>query len=281
MKDILDIIVLSLVQGVTEFLPVSSSGHLVLFEQVFKLQPEGLDEHLINVVLHFGTMMATILVFKEELLDILKAVFSKRILKIRSFRDIQEDNSLWLVLIILIGTIPTGLIGILFRDQFKQLESSILAVSLALIVTGFILFSIRFVKPPSKEDYKNITLWDSILIGSVQGIAVTPGISRSGITITAGLWRNIQRDKIGHYSFLLSLPAIFGATLLELGKVDLSQLQILPLLTGSIVSFISGYFALKWLLKFVNKGKLQYFSYYCWGIGFLSLVIYYLKSVKG
>ncbi len=280
MKDIIDIILLSLVQGATEFLPVSSSGHLVLFEQIFKLQPEGLNEHLISVVLHFGTMMATILVFKEELLDILKALFSKRILKIRSFKSIQEDNSLWLVLIILIGTIPTGLIGIVFRDQFKQLESSILAVSLALIITGFILFSIRFVSPPSKENYKNITLWDSIIIGTVQGIAVTPGISRSGITITAGLWRNIRRDKIGHYSFLLSLPAIFGATLLELGKVDLSQLQILPLSIGFIVSFISGYFALKWLLKFVNKGKLQYFSYYCWGIGLLSLVIYYIKSVQ-
>ncbi len=281
MKDILDVIILSLVQGATEFLPVSSSGHLVLFEQVFKFQPEGLDEHLINVILHFGTMMATILVFKEELIDILKAIFSKRILKIRSLKSIQEDNSLWLVLIILIGTIPTGLIGIFFLDQFKELEGSILAVSLALIITGVILFSIRFVKLPSKEDYNRITLWDSIIIGTVQGLAITPGISRSGITITAGLWRHIQRDKIGHYSFLLSLPAIFGATLLELGKINLSQLKVLPLLIGFIVSFITGYIALKWLLKFVNQGKLQYFSYYCWAIGLVSLMIYYLKSVNG
>ncbi|HEO64794.1 MAG TPA: undecaprenyl-diphosphate phosphatase [Spirochaetes bacterium] len=280
MKDLFDVIILSLVQGATEFLPVSSSGHLVLFEQIFKFQPEGLDEHLINVVLHFGTMMATILVFKEELMDILKAIFSKRILKIKSLKSIQEDNSLWLVLIILIGTIPTGLIGLFFRDQFKELEGSILAVSLALIITGLILFSIRFIKPPSKEDYKDITLWDSLIIGTVQGLAITPGISRSGITISAGLWRNIRRDKIGHYSFLLSLPAIFGATLLELGHVNLSQLKILPLLIGFIVSFITGYIALKWLLKFVNQGKLQYFSYYCWAIGLVSLVIYSLKSVN-
>lgn len=213
MPAILAMILLAIIQGLTEFLPVSSSGHLIFFENVFheSFNFKGLDAHLVNVILHSGTMTATFVIFWREILDIFKAVFSKRVLSITNYSKLKQDNDLWLAFIIIIGTIPTGLIGIFFRDEFKSLDSNLFFVGLAFIVTGFIIFSTRFVKKSHKNEYNEITILDSIILGFVQGLAITPGISRSGITISTGLWKGIDRKKIGHFSFLLSLPAITGA----------------------------------------------------------------------
>lgn len=273
MNDIFDAFILSIVQGLTEFLPISSSGHLVLFEKNPWYPFGSTDNHLMNVILHFGTMVATVVVFREDLIAIVRKLFSRQVLQIRSVESLKKNNILWLTFIILIGTIPTGIIGLLFRDFFKSLESRLFIISIAFLLTGTILLTTRFFKNESKDEYNKITIWDTLLIGLSQGIAITPGISRSGITISTGLWLGIRRDKIGRYSFLLSLPAIFAATLLELGKVNINTIQITPLLTGFFISFVTGYVALKVLLKFVNQGKLHYFSYYCWAVGVFSLVI--------
>ncbi len=271
MDSIFNAIILAIIQGLTEFLPVSSSGHLVIFQQLFHFNAE--DNILMNVILHLGTMVATLIVFKEELLDIVRAFFSKRLLNIRSIQDIKQDNSLWLVFIIILGTIPTVLIGFLFKDTFESLTKSLFAVSIALLVTGTILFSTKFVNKSKKEEYNKITIWDTLIIGFFQGIAIIPGISRSGFTISTGLWLGIRRDKIGRYSFLLSLPAIFGANLLKMAKTDFSHFSPAPYIVGFFISFLTGYFALKFFLSFVNKGKLQYFSFYCWAIGLLALIV--------
>jgi len=285
MNEILNSIFLSIVQGLTEFLPISSSGHLVLFEQN-PWHPLKADNNLLmNVVLHFGTMIATIVVFRYDIWSVLKAVFSKRILEIRSMEDIRKDSNLWLLFVILIGTIPTGLIGLSFKGFFESLMEKreyFWVVAVSFMITGFILFSTRFIKSrlknyEAKSEYNNISIVDSLIIGIVQGIAITPGISRSGTTISAGLWCNIKRDKVGHFSFLLSLPAIFGATILEVAKVikinNFNNINYLALVVGFILSFVTGYIALKILLSFINRGKLHNFSYYCWFIGIISIVI--------
>lgn len=275
MPVIIAMILLAIIQGLTEFLPVSSSGHLVFFENVFheSFQFKGLDPHLVNVILHFGTMTATIVIFWREILEIFKAVFSKRLFKVANYSELKQDNDLWLAFIIIVGTIPTGLLGIFFRDEFKLLESNLFLVGFAFITTGFIIFSTKFVKKSNKDEYNQITIIDSLILGFVQGLAITPGISRSGITISTGLWKGIDRKKIGHFSFLLSLPAIAGATLLETLKIESTDINYTLLIIGFIVSFASGYIALKWLLMFVNKGKLHMFTFYCWLIGILSLIL--------
>ncbi len=273
MIEVFNAIILSIIQGLTEFLPISSSGHLVVAQKVFDFNFK--DNQLMNVVLHLGTTFAIIIVFKDELLDMSKAVLSKRIFHLFNIKVIREDRSLWLIFMIIIGTIPTVIIGLLFRDLFNLMYGSLLFVSFAFLVTGFILFSTRFVKEHNKDDYNNISILDTIIIGFLQGIAITPGISRSGITISGGLWRKIKRDKIGRYSFLLSLPAIFGANIIKFKDANISDLEWMPLIVGFIVSFIVGYWALKVFLNFVNRGKLHNFSYYCWTIGIISLITYY------
>jgi undecaprenyl-diphosphatase len=273
MIEVFNAVILGIIQGLTEFLPISSSGHLVIAQKIFSIDFQ--DNHLMNVVLHLGTVVAIIIVFKEELIDIFKTVFSKRIFYLFNIRVVREDQSLWLILIIVIGTIPAAIIGLFFRDSFILMSGSLVFVSFAFLVTGFILFSTRFIKGHTKDNYNNITMLDTIIIGFLQGIAITPGISRSGITISGGLWRSIKRNKIGRYSFLLSLPAILGANIIEFKRANIIGLEWMPLLVGFVVSFIFGYWALKVFLSFVNRGQLHNFSYYCWAIGIISLISYY------
>jgi len=228
---------------------------------------------MINVVLHFGTMLATIVVFKAEIWNIFKELFSGSLLKVRSVQDLRNNSNLWLIVLICLGSIPTALIGLLFRDFFKTFGDNLLFVAIAFAVTGAILFSTRYIRKETKKDYSDITVWDSLFIGFIQGIAITPGISRSGITISGGLWRSINRAKMGHFSFLLSLPAIFGATVLELSYVSFGDFLNMPVLLGFLLAFAVGYISLKVLLGFVNRGKLQYFSYYCWFIAMVTVMI--------
>jgi undecaprenyl-diphosphatase len=247
--DLLQAVLLGIVQGIAEWLPISSSGHLVLVQEFFRLDVPV----LFDVILHLGTLLVVLLVFWKDLLAIIKSLLALR-----------WDEYTKLALFILIASIPAALIGYLFRDFFASLFSNTFAVGFAFLATGTILFLTRYAREKHSINWKN-----SLVIGFAQAIAIIPGISRSGSTISAGLLLGVKREKIARFSFLLSVPAVLGAAVLE--SKDFAKIEVLPALVGTLVSVVIGYFALKYLLKLVEKGKLYYFSWYCWGLGFAVL----------
>jgi len=254
MLTLLQVIILGIVQGITEWLPISSSGHLVIFQQLFGLQvPVFFD-----VLLHLGTLAVIFVFFWKDILKLLKALVR---------RDFNSEYGRLLIFIV-IGSVPTALIGILFHEILVSFFSNLLVVGIALISTGTLLLLCE-----DRENDKKLTLKDSLLIGLAQGLAIIPGISRSGATIGTGLLRGINREKVTRFSFLLSIPAIIGAGIFESRNVDWSTVEWFPVIVGVVVSGIFGYFSLKLLLKFVQERKLRWFSWYCWVIG-VGLIIW-------
>ena len=250
-------ILLGLIQGLTEFLPVSSSGHLVLTEHL--LGKHNADM-LYELLLHIGTLFAVILVFRKEI----KALFSG-LLKTQS-SAIRE------ALLIITTCIPTGIIGILFEDKVEALSNYPLAIGSLLVFMGIVLFMTKWLKPQEKT----LSFKMAFLIGIVQGIAIIPGISRSGSTIAFCLALGISRKKAGQFSFLISIPVIGGAALLKLIKTaGTSNLNIeLTTLLSILVAFLSGWISLVYLLKFVEKGKLYQFAYYLVPVGLITLFLF-------
>jgi len=253
MVSIIAAIFLGIVQGITEWLPISSSGHLVIFQQFFGLSVP----LLFDIFLHLGTLLVILLVFYEDVFGMLKALFRL---------DFKSESGKLLKFII-IGSIPTAIIGLVFNDSFESLFSNIRAVSVALIVTGILLYSSKFFYGNKILGYKS-----SFLIGLVQGISIIPGISRSGSTISTGMMFGIEREKVAKYSFLLSVPAIIGASILEFDAAVFSA-NLLPIVFGTISSVIVGYFSLKWLMNIIIKKKFNLFCYYCFILG-LTLFIF-------
>ncbi len=256
MLTLLQAIVLGIVQGITEWLPVSSSGHLVIFQQFFGLQvPVFFD-----VLLHLGTLTVIFVVFWKDIIKLLKALVR---------RDFNSEYGR-LLISIAIGSIPTALIGIIFHEILVSFFSNLLVVGIALITTGTVLFFCE-----RGEDDKELTLKDSLLIGLAQGLAIIPGISRSGTTIGTGLLRGVDREKITRFSFLLSIPAVIGAGVFEARNVAWSGVEWLPVIVGVLVSGVVGYFSLKLLLRFVKERRLRCFSWYCWAVGVI-LILFHL-----
>jgi undecaprenyl-diphosphatase len=246
------------VQGLTEFIPVSSSGHLVFFQSLFGLEEPQL---FFDVMLHLGTLLAVILFFREDIRKII--VETVETLKKRERGREQTRLLLW----ILLATIPTGVMGILFKDWFESLFSKPRTVGFMIMITGVVLWLTRRMKPPGRT-LERMGWLDSILIGIAQGIAIIPGISRSGSTISAGLFCGLDRELCGKFSFLLSAPAILGATLLELRKVN-SVGELSPILIGAAVAFVVGILSLKFMMNMIKMGRVSNFSYYCWAVGIL------------
>ena len=266
-------IVLGTVQGLTEFLPVSSSGHLVLFQNLFGLKE---PELLFDICLHVGTLSAVIIVFYREILDILKALFQfpVRMKTAGGFTRLCEtDASIRMALLIVVGSIPTAVIGLLFKKITDQLFGSITIVGVMLLVTGTILWFTRNIRGDGRPISKT-TLKDALLIGIIQGLAILPGISRSGSTISTALFLGIDRKVAGRYSFLLSIPAIIGALLLGLDSPELhTAIPMGTIIVGSVVSALVGWFALVILLRVVDRGQLHRFAPYCWLVGVVTLVL--------
>jgi undecaprenyl-diphosphatase len=268
--DLLSSIILGIVQGLTEFFPISSSGHLVLFQYLFGMKE---PEILLDVSLHFGTLLAILLVFKDELSAILigsvKGFIS--LLSNGRFEGAFKDETKWILLIV-IGNIPSGVAGICFRDFLDPLFGSIRFVGIALLFTGFLLW---FTKGRSvkKTEISEISYGNALLIGISQAIAIAPGISRSGATISMGLLLGLERDLSARFSFFLSIPAIAGAMALEILSSRDTAGNYLYLITGVILSALTGYLALKFLIKVVRKGDLYLFSPYVWSVGILILII--------
>lgn len=249
--NIIQALILGIIQGITEWLPISSSGHLVLAQQYF-----GLDVPLaFDVILHLGTLLVVFIVFWKDILEIAKSSLKFR-----------WDENTKLLLFIIIGTIPIALVGFFFRDFIKSLFESVLAVGIALLVTGTVLFLTKFTKDKTKLNW-----WKALIVGIAQAFALIPGISRSGSTISAGLYLGIKREKIAKFSFLMFIPAMIGATILEIGEIV--NVELMPTIVGTLTSIIVGYISLKWLLKIIQKGKFHYFSYYCWILGIITIII--------
>jgi undecaprenyl-diphosphatase len=270
--NIFQAIILGIVQGLTEFLPVSSSGHLVLLQQLFGLKEA---ELFFDISVHMGTLVAVFIFFRKDIYDVILSVlrYVKMIFKTGSFSTGNEDPDLRLALLIITGSIPTALIGLLFHKIADRLFSSALIAGLMLILTGIVLFLTRFVKTPEK-DISMFSIRDSFIIGISQGLAIMPGLSRSGTTIATGLFMGLKHETAARYSFLLSIPAILGASLLSFADLaEKAPVSVGISATGAFAAFVTGYFALSFLFYIVRRGRLHYFSPYCVIIGIFSLII--------
>lgn len=247
-------ITLGTVQGLTEFLPISSSGHLVLAEKILGVKPKGLG---LEILAHLGTWLAVILYFRRRIWEIISAFVSPQ-------KGSKEDRSL--ILFLILGSIPAGILGLLLRSSIEKIFHSPYLVCLMLLVTGVIIFSTK----SSQQSGVGLSPLNSLLIGIAQALAILPGISRSGITISCGLLRGIEGESAAEFSFLLAIISILGANLSELK--GLSQTPPSYLL-AAVFSLGSGYLAIAFLLRMIKKGRLWRFSYYCWGVGILGLII--------
>ncbi len=272
--DPIEAIILGIIQGLTEFLPVSSSGHLVLFQQLFGLKEA---ELFFDICVHLGTLMAVIVVFHREIQNIIAALLrlfplagpQKTILQ-----QVESDPELKMALLIVIGSIPTAVLGLMFQSIADRLFSSSFFTGLMLMLTGLLLWFTRRAKPDNQAaDIESFSKTKAFIIGIVQGLAIIPGISRSGSTISIGLLLGIDREVAARYSFLLSIPAIAGAGALSL-KDGLSQTEpaIRLSLMGAAAAALVGYGALKVLLRMVKKGRLYVFAPYCWLVGILAIL---------
>lgn len=250
----MDPIILGIIQGLTEFLPVSSSGHLVLLSRVFELH----QDVVIDAFLHLGTLAALGFYFRARIGRLISGLFGRG-------EPMRERG--WAAYIVL-GSIPIGLAGLLLQDP---IESTFAAPGFAagmLLVTGLLLLATRFARPRRSE----LELRDAVLIGLAQAVALLPGISRSGATIATGLWLGLDRDLAFEFSFLLSIPAVLGANLLQLSR--LCRVDNLPgLLLGGLVAFFLGWLSLSILRAAVRRGRLGWFGLYCLGVGSIGLIL--------
>jgi len=265
-------VVLGIVQGLTEFLPVSSSGHLVLFQNLFGLKE---PELLFDICLHFGTLAAVCAVFYRDILSILKNLVGLPGLLKRhgGFKALYEGNAdIRLAVLIVLGSVPTAVLGLAFHRIADRLFGAVWIVGLMLLITGSLLWATRNVRGIGRP--LNRMRWtDALVIGFVQGLAILPGISRSGSTISIALFLGLDRELAGRFSFLLSMPAIVGALLVSL---DSSALQAGvnsgAIAVGTLAAAMVGYGALVVLLRIVKSGKLYHFSPYCWILGVVALI---------
>jgi len=266
-------ILLGVVQGLTEFLPVSSSGHLVLFQNLL-----GLKEPLLafDISVHVGTLIAVVIYFFKDIVGILKAL--AKWLSVLPDRQaaiglLKEDREIRIALLIITGSIPTAILGLLFKEIAETLFSSVTIVGVNLIITGIILWYTRGLRETG-HGIRQFTVKNSFAIGIVQGLAIIPGISRSGSTIAAGLFLGLDRETAARFSFLLSIPAVAGAGLLGAGDLlGQSNLPTTIIATGTLVSCIVGYASLKLLVWMVRRGRLHFFAPYCAVLGCLALIV--------
>ncbi len=263
---------LACLQGVTEFLPVSSSGHLVFFQEII-----GFKEPLISfdIILHVATVFSVIIFLRKDILSILKELIIafKRITGGASLKKVWgELEYLRLFVFVFVAIIPAVLVALLFHSIIEEMFSSLRIVSLSFFVTGTILFLTRRKGRPDKK--KQLMLADSFVIGLAQAVAIIPGISRSGMTISSGIFRGLDKELAARFSFLLSVPTIAAAAIYKLrnGLGDL-PLGNLELGLSFLAAFLSGYFSLMVLSKMIARAKFYYFSFYCWFMGFICIAV--------
>ena len=257
----IDAIILGVIQGLTEFLPVSSSGHLEITRELLDTNQLPSDNLLMTSVLHFATALSTILVFRKDIYDLIKGLFDK-----------ENKTSKSYVIKILIAIVPAGLVGFLLSDEIEFLFSgNMILVGIMLIITGTILFLTKILKT---KNFK-ISSVHALIIGLSQAFAVIPGISRSGATICTSLFLGNNKSEAAKFSFLIVIPVIFGAILKDVLSGDIfdNEIKISILIIGFISSFLTGVLACKLMLKIVANNNLIYFSFYCFVLGIISIFI--------
>ncbi|HQV33905.1 MAG TPA: undecaprenyl-diphosphate phosphatase [Calditrichia bacterium] len=277
MPETLKAIILGIVQGLSEFLPISSSGHLVLFQKLLGFEPAGMA---FEVFVHFGTLMAVLIVFRNDVWEMIKWLpgvpgFIARGMKIQSPEDQYRAMSLFIIL----GTIPAAVIGLAFEDEIEALFSSELLVLVALLMTGLIMWSSRYTEENPKNGFMNI--WHAIAIGFAQSFAIIPGISRSGSTIVTALWMGLKRDTAARFSFLLSVPVILGASILkfkELLETPPPSTEMVNLVLATLAAAISGYLAIIWMLDIIRRQRLEWFGLYCAVVALVGMGIIMLQG---
>jgi len=264
---------LGILQGLTEFLPVSSSGHLVLLQNIFGIKE---PELLFDISVHMGTLIATGIVFFTDIKSILLSLFRlpslwKANRNLKTLLSVNPD--IRLAGFIVAGSVPTAVLGLIFHEVADQLFASVGTVGIMLLITGTLLWITRKI-PLTGRSIKEMTLKDAIGIGVMQGMAIIPGISRSGSTISIAIFLKIDRELAGRYSFLLSIPAVIGALILALGSDSFhNSLPVGIILLASAAAAIVGYAALKILLRLIRKGSLYLFAPYCWIAGCTALIL--------
>lgn len=272
----LEAILLGILQGLTEFLPVSSSGHLVLAQQFL-----GLKEPLVffDVMLHVGTLAAVLVAYREAIgrlvIGGVSALGDTQFWR-KPRAKLNTSVELKFIWLIFIGSIPTGIIAVVFKTQLESFFDEVRLVSIMLILTGVILQLPRLRREKtdsSDSSTEELKTWHAPLIGIAQGCAITPGISRSGTTISLALFLGIPAKTAAEYSFLLSIPAILGAVALKIRDLGDTTIAFHIVGAGMLASFIVGYIALRFLLVILNRGKFSVFSYYCVALGLTSLLI--------
>jgi undecaprenyl-diphosphatase len=267
--NVFDAILLAVLQGLTEFLPVSSSGHLVLAQQLLNIHNPQIVSF--DVFVHFGTLISVVIVFRKDILEMLYSIF-KAVSTLQLKNEYDSKEYFRLSIAVILGSIPAGVIGVLFRRQIQETFSDPKFAAMNIVITGLILFLTRLAKP---EKRKKVGILSSLVIGIAQAIAILPGISRSGSTMSVALYLKITPVQAARFSFLLSVPVIAGAALLEICQFAQhgTTLGFLPILLGVVISACAGYVAIKLLLKIMEKGKFSLFSFYCLAIGIVGIFI--------
>ena len=254
--------VLGLVQGLSEFLPVSSSGHLVLGQALLGTRTGGIT---FEVLVHFGTLLAVLTALHDRVRALVTGCLRGR------------SDARWTVLLLALATVPAAAVGFLFEGAIEATFADPRAACGWLILTGAVLFSTRFASGRRIQ----LDLPDAVAIGLAQAFAILPGVSRSGMTISAGLWRGVDAREAAVFSFLLSVPVILGATAVKVSALVAhppAWEALVPLLVGTVAAYVAGVVAIRWLLAILRGGRLDRFAYYCWAVGILGLGLLWYRG---
>jgi undecaprenyl-diphosphatase len=272
--NLLHAIILGVIQGLTEFLPISSSGHLAIAELLMKQEPS----LSLKVSLHVGTLVAILVVFWRQFLELITGfIGTVRALATGQLLDsFRNDDSVKMFLLVLIALVPTGILGLLVKHYLVSAMSDLGFVGAALLINGGVLFATRW-SDPSPAVARKPGILDALLIGIGQGLATIYGISRSGSTISAGLFRRLGASFAVSFSFLVAIPAIAGAELLEIvSQSATGSVKFYTAFLGAVVSGVVGYLFLRLLIRLVRRGQLSFFAYYSWLAGIVVIIFHFL-----
>jgi undecaprenyl-diphosphatase len=265
---IFEAIILGIVQGLTEFLPVSSSGHLELGKALLGLSGEDGAGLLFTIVVHAATALATVVVYRKDIAEIFRGLFKWS----------WNEESIFAAKIV-VSMIPAAFVGLFFNEEIELLfEGQVLLVGGMLIITGLLLF----LADRAKKTHRAVTFTDATVVGISQAIAILPGISRSGATIATSVLLGIDRDKAARFSFLMVVPLVLGKAILEAKDLAaqpeaIQASSFAPMIVAFMAAFVSGIIACRWMISLVKKARLKYFAYYCFAVGFLALVATWLQ----
>ncbi|HSL88223.1 MAG TPA: undecaprenyl-diphosphatase UppP [Ignavibacteriaceae bacterium] len=279
---LLEAVFLGIVQGITEFLPISSTGHLTVAGKLMNLVSEDNPEQwtAFIAIIQLGTLLAVFVYFWNDILNIVKDFFMDNLVKRVKYSEQNINSRLgWLIII---GTIPVVIIGLGFKDIIEGTLTKNLYVIASSLIGLAIILALAEKVAKFKKDLKNITVIDSLIVGTAQAISLIPGSSRAGTTITAGLFVGLKRETAARFSFLLSIPAIFASGILQLFEAlkFVDQNMVVNLIVSTIVSAISGYLAIDFLLKYLKKNSTFVFIYYRIGLGVLIIILLITNIIK-